>query len=53
MPKTLPDKVSIGTMVKFANGKRWTIPATIDDLIILDKIAEVLKSIGYTTAQKI
>ena len=41
-----------GTMAKIADGESWTMPATIDDPIILDEIATALKSIGYAAAQK-
>ena len=39
-------------MAKIADGESWTMPATIDDPIILDEIASALKSIGYAAAQK-
>ena len=39
-------------MAKIGHGKSWTMPATIDDPIILDEIASALKSIGYAAAQK-
>jgi propionyl-CoA synthetase len=52
LPKTRSGKVLRGTMAKIADGESWTIPATIDDPIILDEIATALKSIGYAAAQK-
>ena len=52
LPKTRSGKVLRGTMAKIADGKSWTMPATIDDPIILDEIATALESIGYAAAQK-
>ena len=52
LPKTRSGKVLRGTMAKIADGESWTMPATIDDPIILDEIASALKSIGYAAAQK-
>ena len=52
MPKTRSGKVSGGVIAKIANVKGWTMPATIDDPIILDAIVTALKSIGYAAAQK-
>ena len=52
LPKTRSGKVLRGTMAKIADGESWTMPATIDDPIILDEIATALKSIGYAAAQK-
>jgi propionyl-CoA synthetase len=53
LPKTRSGKVLRGTMAKIADGESWTMPATIDDPIILDEIASALKSIGYAAAQKV
>jgi propionyl-CoA synthetase len=53
LPKTRSGKVLRGTMAKIADGETWTMPATIDDPIILDEIASALKSIGYAAAQKV
>ena len=52
LPKTRSGKVLRGTMAKIADGESWTMPATIDDPIILDEIATALKSLGYAATQK-
>ena len=47
LPKTRSGKVLRGTVAKIANGTDWTMPATIDDPIILDEVTAALKTIGY------
>ncbi len=47
LPKTRSGKILRGTIQKIADNKEWTMPATIDDPIVLDEIKEVLQSIGY------
>jgi propionyl-CoA synthetase len=47
LPKTRSGKVLRGTMAKIADGVEWTMPATIDDPVILDEIATALKTLGY------
>ncbi|MEC8263490.1 MAG: propionyl-CoA synthetase, partial [Pseudomonadota bacterium] len=47
LPKTRSGKVLRGTMAKIADGVEWTMPATIDDPVILDEIATALKALGY------
>ena len=47
LPKTRSGKVLRGTMAKIADGEEWTMPATIDDPVILDEIGTALKTIGY------
>ena len=47
LPKTRSGKVLRGTMAKIADGVEWTMPATIDDPVILDEIAAALKTLGY------
>ena len=47
LPKTRSGKVLRGTVAKIADGKAWTMPATIDDPVILDEITVALKTIGY------
>ena len=47
LPKTRSGKVLRGTMAKIADGEEWTMPATIDDPVILDEIGASLKTIGY------
>jgi propionyl-CoA synthetase len=34
-------------MAKIADNVDWTMPATIDDPVILDEITTALQSIGY------
>jgi propionyl-CoA synthetase len=46
LPKTRSGKVLRGTMKKIADGKPWTIPATIDDPLILNEIESALKGAG-------
>jgi len=46
LPKTRSGKILRGTMKKIADGDEWSVPATIDDPVILDEIGEVLKSRG-------
>ena len=50
LPKTRSGKVLRGTMAKIADGAEWSVPATIDDPVILDEIAGALKKIGYAVA---
>ena len=50
LPKTRSGKVLRGTMKRIADGRPWTMPATIDDPSTLEEIAEALERIGY--AQK-
>jgi propionyl-CoA synthetase len=47
LPKTRSGKVLRGTMKKIADGAAYTVPATIDDPVILDEIRESLKHLGY------
>ena len=47
LPKTRSGKILRGTMKKIADGSEWTMPATIDDPVILDEIGETLKGLGY------
>ena len=47
LPKTRSGKILRGTMQKIADGEEWKMPATIDDPVILDEIADSLQSIGY------
>ncbi len=43
LPKTRSGKILRGTMKKIADGETYKIPATIDDVAILDEIANALK----------
>jgi propionyl-CoA synthetase len=47
LPKTRSGKILRGTIKKIADGVPYTIPATIDDPLILDEIAGILKKMGY------
>jgi len=47
LPKTRSGKILRGTMRKIADGEPWSTPATIDDPVILDEIAEALRGLGY------
>ena len=44
LPKTRSGKILRGTIRKIANGETWTMPATIDNPIIMDEITHKLKS---------
>ena len=46
LPKTRSGKILRGTMKKIADNEPWTMPATIDDPVILDEIGEALKGKG-------
>jgi propionyl-CoA synthetase len=46
LPKTRSGKVLRGTMQKIADREEWTMPATIDDPLILDEIAAALRAKG-------
>ncbi|MFW5678968.1 MAG: AMP-binding protein, partial [Pseudomonadota bacterium] len=47
LPKTRSGKILRGTMKKIADHSSWSVPATIDDPVILEEIAEALKPMGY------
>jgi propionyl-CoA synthetase len=46
LPKTRSGKILRGTMKKIADGDAWSMPATIDDPVILDEIGGALKGKG-------
>jgi propionyl-CoA synthetase len=46
LPKTRSGKILRGTMKKIADHEEWTLPATIDDPVILDEIESALKGKG-------
>jgi propionyl-CoA synthetase len=46
LPKTRSGKILRGTMKKIADGDTWSMPATIDDPLILDEIGGALKERG-------
>lgn len=43
LPKTRSGKILRGTIRKIADGQGWSMPATIDDPVILDEISQALK----------
>jgi propionyl-CoA synthetase len=47
LPKTRSGKILRGTVKRIADGTPYTVPATIDDPVILDEIAESLRELGY------
>ena len=47
LPKTRSGKILRGTMKKIADGVEHTVPATIDDPVILDEISASLRTLGY------
>jgi propionyl-CoA synthetase len=46
LPKTRSGKILRGTMKKIADGDAWSMPATIDDPVILTEIGDALKQRG-------
>src|SRR5262252_1064934 len=46
LPKTRSGKILRGTIKKIADGESWTMPATIDDPLILEEIGAALKGKG-------
>ncbi|MGL4310474.1 MAG: propionate-CoA ligase PrpE [Paracoccaceae bacterium] len=47
LPKTRSGKILRATMVKIADGEEYKMPATIDDPVILDEIAESFRMLGF------
>jgi len=47
LPKTRSGKILRGTIKRMADGVEYTVPATIDDPVILEEIAESLGALGY------
>ena len=47
LPKTRSGKILRATIKKMAEGREYTVPATIDDPAILDEIGVALKRLGY------
>ena len=50
LPKTRSGKILRGTMKKIADGENWSMPATIDDPLILEEIGDALKERGLPGA---
>ena len=51
LPKTRSGKILRGTVKKIADGKEYTVPATIDDPAIFDEITEALRELGYPKSE--
>ena len=47
LPKTRSGKVLRGTMRRIADGEPYTVPATIDEPVILDEIEQTLDQVGF------
>jgi len=47
LPKTRSGKILRGTVKKIADGAAYSVPATIDDPVILDEISASLQTLGY------
>ena len=47
LPKTRSGKILRGTIKKIADGVSYSVPATIDDPVILDEITGILRDRGY------
>ena len=47
LPKTRSGKILRGTVKKIADGQPYTMPATIDDPMILDEITAALARLGH------
>ncbi|MDP2797033.1 MAG: propionyl-CoA synthetase [Methanoregula sp.] len=47
LPKTRSGKILRGTIKKIADGVPYSVPATIDDPVILDEITGILREMGY------
>ena len=47
LPKTRSGKILRGTVKKIADGMPYSVPATIDDPVILDEISASLQTLGY------
>ena len=47
LPKTRSGKILRATIARIADGEEWTMPATVDDPVIFDEIAQALETIGY------
>jgi propionyl-CoA synthetase len=50
LPKTRSGKILRGTMRRIADDQEYSVPATIDDPVILDEITAALQRIGYGQA---
>ena len=46
LPKTRSGKILRGTIKKIADHEPWSMPATIDDPVVLDEVAKALNERG-------
>jgi propionyl-CoA synthetase len=53
LPKTRSGKILRGTMRRIADSEPYTTPATIDDPVILDEVAEALRAVGYAQPSRV
>jgi propionyl-CoA synthetase len=51
LPKTRSGKILRGTMRRIADGEEYATPATIDDPVVLDEMADALRRIGRAPRQ--
>ncbi len=50
LPKTRSGKILRGVMRRIADREAWTLPATIEDPAVLDRVTDALRSLGYAKA---
>ena len=50
LPKTRSGKILRGTVRQIADGEEWTFPATIEDPVVLEEIADALLRAGYPSS---
>ena len=50
LPKTRSGKILRGTVRRIADGEKWTLPATIEDPVVLEEIADALLRAGYPSS---
>jgi len=50
LPKTRSGKILRGTVRRIADGEEWTLPATIEDPVVLEEIADALLRAGYPSS---
>ena len=51
LPKTRSGKILRSTIRKMADGDRWSIPPTIEDVRPLEQIGDRLEAVGYPVSQ--
>jgi len=51
LPKTRSGKILRGTIKKIADGTEYRVPATIEDVGVLDEVKQSLQSLGYPRAR--